>query len=260
MNQLISEIKHTYSKWGMHMPACIKGARMNDKKMTAALLRELDLSDQERAQIVSLPLLSVNGIGTVKAVELWKQGVRPGNLERHRRLLPAITLLEMKYHPVRPIPRETVERVWSAFIPRDQQARTTIAGSYRRLKPTSNDVDIVYTGTAFEALLDRLTREHGDRFIIMSRGPSTVLGLFILDNKCYEVDLWVAKPEARAAMILYATGSAQHNIFMRLIAKRQGLKLSQYGLFDATGKLVPTRTERDIYRAVGIKYRAPEDR
>lgn len=260
----IGEIKRIYGKWGLRIPEAIKGRRYPaDTQVTPRVLRQLDLTDKDRMQITSLSLLDVNGIGTVNAIKLWQQGVRPDNLRQHLHLLPDITKTELIYQPIRPIKHEHVDSIYREFIPTEHISKTLVAGSYRRLRPTSNDVDIVYWGPNFERFLKKLEDRHGDRWIVMSRGPSTVLGIFqppSENGRAYEVDLWIAKPEARAAMILYATGSQHFNIIMRMLAKRKGLKLNQYGLWDGRDRLIPCRSEREIFDRVGMQYRKPEER
>ncbi|MBU0894286.1 MAG: hypothetical protein KKF48_02080 [Nanoarchaeota archaeon] len=48
-------------------------------------------------------------------------------------------------------------------------------------------------------------------------------------------------------------------IRLRMIAKRKGLHLNQYGLYK-NKKLLAGRTEKDIYNALGRVYKEPEDR
>jgi len=60
---------------------------------------------------------------------------------------------------------------------------------------------------------------------------------------------------------MYFTGSKEYNIRLREIARKKGFKLSEYGLFDRkTGKFVAGRTEKEIYKKLGLKYVEPEKR
>lgn len=67
-----------------------------------------------------------------------------------------------------------------------------------------------------------------------------------------------------AAGLQYFTGSKAHNIRTRTIAVRQGLKLSEYGLFEAdSGKRIASRTEDEVYARLGLPWIPPtlrEDR
>jgi DNA polymerase (family 10) len=56
---------------------------------------------------------------------------------------------------------------------------------------------------------------------------------------------------------MYFTGSKAHNIALRSIAIKQGLKLSEYGIFRDEKRLA-ARTEKEVYAIVGLDYIAPE--
>ena len=75
-----------------------------------------------------------------------------------------------------------------------------------------------------------------------------------------QVDLRVVKPESWGAASLYFVGSKNYNIEMRKVAIKKGLKLSEYGLFDKSGKMIAGKTEDEVYRVLGMKYREPEER
>ena len=66
---------------------------------------------------------------------------------------------------------------------------------------------------------------------------------------------------AWGATILYFTGPADFNIKYRWMAKRKGLKLSEYGLFDRnTDQYLAGATEADIFTALGRPYKDPAQR
>src|SRR4029450_8588607 len=79
-----------------------------------------------------------------------------------------------------------------------------------------------------------------------------------------QVDLRVVPPESWGAALQYFTGSKQHNIRIREIAVRKGLKLSEYGLYRVDdGSLVVSETEEEVYAQLGIPWIPPtlrEDR
>src|SRR5207245_9944696 len=73
------------------------------------------------------------------------------------------------------------------------------------------------------------------------------------------IDLRVVAPEAFGAALQYFTGSKAHNVRLREMAVRRGLKISEYGVFDeATGARVAGETEEDVYGAVGLPWIPPE--
>ncbi len=139
-------------------------------------------------------------------------------------------------------------------------ARCTYAGSLRRMRETVGDVDILAATTKPTPVMTAFTRlptvseviAHGET----KTSVRTTTGL--------QVDLRVVRPEAWGAALQYFTGSKAHNIRTRAIAVRQGLKLSEYGLFDAeTGDLIVSETEEEVYQRLGLPWIPPtlrEDR
>jgi DNA polymerase (family 10) len=69
----------------------------------------------------------------------------------------------------------------------------------------------------------------------------------------------VVKPESFGSALQYFTGSKAHNIKLRTLAIKKGLKISEYGVFEKeSGRYVAGRTEEDVYRAIGLPYIEPE--
>ncbi len=88
----------------------------------------------------------------------------------------------------------------------------------------------------------------------------------------FQVDLWLAKPREGdlfsliksnwGAVLLCRTGSLQHNTQLCAIAMGKGLKFSPYkGVVDTkSGEIIAGETEEEIYEALGLKWRPPEER
>jgi len=73
------------------------------------------------------------------------------------------------------------------------------------------------------------------------------------------VDLRVVEPDCFGAALQYFTGSKQHNIRVRELAQRKGLKISEYGVFnEKTSRRVAGKTEAEVYEAVGLPFIPPE--
>lgn len=233
-----------------------------DKKseVTRSLLQRAGVDAKTLLYYDSMPLWRVRGIGPSKAAELWRRGVRPDNLEKYRDLLPEVTLLALKFKPMERIPHDLVTKIADQFVPAGEKSKYVVVGSYRRNKPTSGDIDILYTGDDLQRFLDRLAAAHGDRWAIAAQGPSKIAGFFrFAPRRSVEVDIWLTDKGDKHAMMLFSTGSKLFNVRMRYIAKRQGYKLNQYGLWR-DGMLVPTKSERDIFDKLGMRYRRPEER
>jgi len=72
-----------------------------------------------------------------------------------------------------------------------------------------------------------------------------------------DVDLRVIKEGSYGSALQYFTGSKDHNIVTRKIAIKKGLKLNEYGLFKGNKKIAG-RTEKEIYKMLGMDWMAPE--
>ena len=59
------------------------------------------------------------------------------------------------------------------------------------------------------------------------------------------------------AAFIYFTGSKAHNVELRERARRMGLKVNEYGVFDSDEKLVAGASEEDLYRALGLPFIIP---
>jgi DNA polymerase (family 10) len=138
--------------------------------------------------------------------------------------------------------------------------RVAYAGSLRRMKETIGDVDLLVAGSDAPPVMDAFVA-HPSASRVLAHGDSkssivTELGL--------QVDLRVVPEEAWGAAMIYFTGSKPHNIRIREMAVRAGLKLNEYGLFDAkSGDLLAAETEEDVYGRLGMAYVEPtlrEDR
>jgi hypothetical protein len=77
----------------------------------------------------------------------------------------------------------------------------------------------------------------------------------------HKVDFRVSSPKGWGAALLYFTGPAGYNIGMRMRAKKLGMKLNEYGIFDrATDKYLGGETEDEIYQVLGKTPKTPEMR
>jgi DNA polymerase (family 10) len=132
----------------------------------------------------------------------------------------------------------------------------TPAGSFRRGKETIGDLDLLVTGPAAAAALDRFVAfprvqevlAHGDN------KASARVGLEGL-----QVDVRALPPESFGAAMQYFTGSKDHNVAIRMRAVRMGLKLSEYGLFRIEDdSRVAGATEAEVYEALGMPWIPPE--
>ena len=132
-------------------------------------------------------------------------------------------------------------------------AQIATVGSVRRGAETSGDLDILASG-ADSGLADAFTRFPGVERVLANGGSKAS----VLLRGGVQADLRIVAPEQRGAALQYFTGSKAHNIALRDRALTRGWKLNEYGLFDADDQSIASRTEEDIYKALGLSFIAPE--
>lgn len=141
-----------------------------------------------------------------------------------------------------------------------EAGRVAYAGSLRRMVETIGDIDLLVASTDHEAIMGAFAGfDLVDR--VIARGDTKTS---ILTKAGLQVDLRVVPTQAWGAAMIYFTGSKAHNIRIREIAVRKGLKLNEYGLFEAaSGDLLAAGTERGVYERLGLPFIEPtlrEDR
>lgn len=128
-----------------------------------------------------------------------------------------------------------------------------VAGSYRRMRETVGDLDILVVARANSDVMQRFTAydEVAEVFSQGSTRASVVL------NSGLQVDLQVVEAASYGAALCYFTGSRSHNIALRRIAQDKGLKLNEYGVFKGKEHIAGD-TEKSVYRALVLDWVPPE--
>jgi len=130
-----------------------------------------------------------------------------------------------------------------------------VAGSLRRRKETIGDLDILASSDKPDQVMEYFVKYNDVQRILLQ--GSTKTSVLLNDN--LQVDLRVVKNESFGAALQYFTGSKEHNVKMRSIAIKKGLKLNEYGLFKKnTEKYVAGKTEEEVYAKLGLQYIEPE--
>ena len=145
------------------------------------------------------------------------------------------------------------ERVIEELKKAAKVKRISTAGSLRRLKETIGDIDILSEGTDGEEIIKKFTSLPSVERALAS---GETKGSIIVEGGT-QVDLRVVEPDSYGAALQYFTGSKDHNVKLREIAKKQGLKINEYGVFRGESR-IGGKNEEDIYKAVGIPMMAPE--
>lgn len=137
--------------------------------------------------------------------------------------------------------------------------KAELAGSLRRKKETIGDIDIVITADVKDRakIIKKFIALPGiERVLAAGRTKASVL----IRNKHVQVDIRIVHDHEYGAAMLYFTGSKEHNIKLRTIARERGYKINEYGIFDARDNRVAGDTEEEMYRFLGLRYIPPEER
>ena len=132
-----------------------------------------------------------------------------------------------------------------------------LAGSYRRRRETVGDLDILVVSENAEAVMDHFGAYHLVESVI-GRGDTK---MSVRIEESLQVDLRVVPAESFGAALQYFTGSKDHNVVLRGLAKQKGLKINEYGVFKMDGDketYVAGATEEEVYAAMELPVFPPE--
>lgn len=226
-------------------------------------------------------LMTIHGIGPVKARELVESGIRSvadlrAAVHADPGLLNANQTLGLKYaaFATQRIPRDEMDihaETLYDFLPRDLKGE--VVGSYRRGLLNSGDIDLLLTYKAnvtpekavdlFGRYLDALTDE-GYILDELVSGPKKWMGYVKAGPRGIprRLDVLLTSPTEYPYAVLYFTGSDRFNVAMRRWATEKGYVLSEHGMAALAGRPAAPgmRGERDIFEFLGLRYVLPQER
>lgn len=222
-----------------------------------------------------IELTAVRGIGPKTAFKLWKDDkvrsidalkkkLESGKIDRPK-LLEAVNDFLTQDERVRlievlPKLERLLARIRSWGAPLVQAAE--FAGSVRRQKETVGDCDIIVATKRPQLVNEKFVAlaKHKSAEVVAAGDKKTRIILPLGGGRKIQVDLLTVDPSHYGAALLYFTGSKEHNIAMRNVAIKMGLKLNEYGLFfKKTNKRVDSEglSERSIYKVLGLVWHPP---
>lgn len=210
-----------------------KKAKLFYEKLGIKDIKELEEA-AKKGMLAGLP-----GVGTkteekiLKGISLWRKS-------RERRSLGRIL----------PLAQEIIARLSES----PHVKKISAAGSLRRMKDTVKDLDILVVSTEPMDIMERfvslpLVME------VLGMGPTKSS---ILTKDAFQIDLRVVPEESFGAALQYFTGSKNHNIHLRQIALKKGLKVSEYGVFKENDEKIAGYTEEEVYNVLGLPWIPPE--
>ncbi len=230
----------------------------------------------EKYPPTALELLKIQGLGPKSIASLWEhyRVSTVDDLERicqeqKLRLLPRMgAKLEEKVLRSIAYYRQSAGRFTLDFAARVAEAMTaylaetpgleriTPAGSFRRGRETVGDLDLLVTGPAAEAALERFVA-HPEAREVLGRGANKAS--VKIGAEGLQVDLRALPDASYGAALQYFTGSKDHNVALRQRALKMGLTLNEYGLFRVEdNERVAGESEQEVYARLGLDWIPPE--
>ena len=219
----------------------------------------------------------------LKSVDDLKKKVENGKIEVNDKIK-----MGLKYHgKVKlKIPRKEMDlyvkelEKYIALI--DKDLVLTVAGSYRREKKTSNDIDVLIThkNVKTNKEYEKLGTNYLNEFVEFLKKKKMIvddltdtnnltkyMGFSRLPRKSIRrIDIRFVPYKSYHSALLYFTGSYELNTQMRQIAKSLGYKLNEYGLFkikedgSISTRMTKVNSEKDIFKKLKLDYIEPKER
>jgi DNA polymerase (family 10) len=185
-------------------------------------------------------LQSLPGMGK-KAEENILRGIELYKKREERKLL-GVAL---------PIAEEIVNQLKSL----KEVRQISIAGSLRRKKETIGDIDILITSKKPEIVMNKFINLPQVKEVLAEGLTKSA----ILTHQDIHADLRVVAPDSFGAALQYFTGSKAHNIRLREMAVKEGLKINEYGVFRVSDEQkIAGKEEQEIYNILGLPTIMPE--
>lgn len=128
-----------------------------------------------------------------------------------------------------------------------------IAGSLRRGKETVGDLDFAAAADDPAPLVDAFRTGPFVQDVVAAGDVKAT----VMTKWGIQADLLVVQPEFFASVLQHLTGSKEHNVALREIARDQGFKISEYGI-SCDDRVTAPATEEELYRQLGMNYIPPE--
>jgi len=188
-----------------------------------------------RHQLQNLPGMGKKAEENIlRGIELYKK--------REERKLLGVAL---------PIAEEIVDQLKSLR----EVNQISIAGSLRRRKETIGDIDILITSEKPEIVMNRFINLPQVKEVLAEGLTKSA----ILTHQDIHADLRVVAPDSFGAALQYFTGSKAHNIRLREMAVKEGLKINEYGVFRVNDdQKIAGKEEQEIYNILGLPMIMPE--
>jgi DNA polymerase (family 10) len=134
--------------------------------------------------------------------------------------------------------------------------RVEVAGSYRRRKETVGDIDLLVLCQENEA--EVMARFTGYPGAVRVESAGETRGRILLRSGL-PVDIRILPRGSYGAALHYFSGSKEHNVAVRTLGVKKGLRINEYGVFreGEDGERIGGEKEEDVFGAVGLPWIPP---
>lgn len=133
--------------------------------------------------------------------------------------------------------------------------RFSVAGSFRRALETSKDIDFIVVTEAVEEVRETLLNSLAIQEVVAA-GDTKISVILDLDEPV-SVDFRLVKDNEYATALHHFTGSKDHNVRMRQIAKARGEKISEYGVEQEDGSVLTFQDEAAFFAHFDLPWIPP---
>jgi len=129
--------------------------------------------------------------------------------------------------------------------------RADYCGSLRRMRETIGDLDLLVAATNPELVMRWFVARPEVAEVIVGGQTKTSISM----RSGLQIDLRVVAEHEYGAALMYFTGSKNHNIKLRALARKKGWTLNEYALTEIDGgAVIASKTEEEIYRALDLPF------
>lgn len=250
------------------------GEVIDEYRQTGESTTLADLEQEVPAGLV--PLLKIQGLGSKKIAKLYKElnitdkealqnACEQGKVSElsgfakktEQNILEAVKALGAKkdHYPIDQM-RGLSAEINEFLDTIDDIDKYEVAGSFRRYKEVSKDLDYIISTTKPQEVQEALIKIPNKQKEV-AVGSTKVSLEVSYDDETIGVDFRLIEPAAFYHTLQHFSGSKDHNIRIRQMAKDKNEKISEYGIEQADGNLIQYQSEEEIYQHFDVDWIAP---
>lgn len=224
-----------------------------------------------------IPLLKLPGLGGKRLATLYKelhvtdkaslqQACEDGSIEQVRgfgKKTVANIVEALKQQSSRPerlpvyMMLEIGKKIENYLESIEEIDRFSMAGSLRRLGETMKDIDFILTTEKREIVRKKIVEMDHVKAVVAN--GDTKVSVTLEEEYDVNVDFRIVEEAEYATTLHHFTGSKDHNVKMRQLAKSRGEKINEYGVdVEETGETIQFKTEEQFFEHFNLPFIAPE--